>query len=376
MNKILNLFCPAGFVISAFKNACKKMKGANMKKSCFTFILALLTIFTASQAFAEDLPEIEPITVIPYIKPIPVQPLPENTSTDIIDPAPFQPQPQPAYALDTCTSGRVTNCYYYDEINTQLIDMDCDCIPERDRNGFRIDNCAPDGIAPAESFYNPDQIDSNADGKGDACTDTDKDGVMDDEDNCIDIPNANQLDTDSDGIGDLCEDTDNDGLLDTEDNCPLDANSAQHDADEDGIGDPCDNCPLVDNVTQLDTDEDGRGDACSNDDDADGVTDSFDNCPVRYNPDQDDSDGDNVGDACDNCMDIANFDQEDFDSNGIGDVCEFDVNPYEDVPTPYNWSDGGCSLGLGGQAVNPFTNFILMAIALFPVVLKKRFKIK
>ncbi len=39
--------------------------------------------------------------------------------------------------------------------------------------------------------------------------DTDGDGICDTEDNCPDVPNTNQLDTDNDGVGDACENTNN-----------------------------------------------------------------------------------------------------------------------------------------------------------------------
>lgn len=45
--------------------------------------------------------------------------------------------------------------------------------------------------------------------------DTDKDGIPDTRDNCVNIPNQNQLDTDNDGIWNVCDtDDDGDGILD------------------------------------------------------------------------------------------------------------------------------------------------------------------
>jgi len=129
------------------------------------------------------------------------------------------------------------------------------------------------------------------------CTDTDGDGVCDNEDNCVTTPNPDQADRDHDGVGDAC------------DNCVSTYNPGQADADHDGVGDACDNCVNTPNPDQADADHDGVGDAC-------------DNCVHTYNPDQADRDHDGVGDACDNCVDTPNPDQTDSDGDGIGDACE------------------------------------------------------
>ena len=50
--------------------------------------------------------------------------------------------------------------------------------------------------------------------------DTDGDGVLDANDNCVNTANADQSDKDNDGIGDVCDtDDDNDGVPDTSDQC-------------------------------------------------------------------------------------------------------------------------------------------------------------
>lgn len=60
---------------------------------------------------------------------------------------------------------------------------------------------------------------------GDACDnniDRDSDGIQDNRDNCVLIPNADQVDTDGDGRGDVCDaDIDNDGIPNERDNCPF-----------------------------------------------------------------------------------------------------------------------------------------------------------
>ncbi len=240
--------------------------------------------------------------------------------------------------------------------------------------GPKLDDQDADGVADSKDNCpkdaNASQLDTDKDGKGDACdTDDDNDGIADGSDNCNKNANSSQLDTDGDGQGDACDgDDDGDGVADAKDNCPKDKNAGQLDTDGDGQGDACDddddgdgvpdasdNCPTIKNASQTDSDGDGKGDACEADDDDDGIIDADDNCPNVANPDQMDSDGDGMGDVCDsdkdgdgvddatdNCPDIANPDQADEDQNQVGDACEGDTDgdgipdPLDNCPTVAN----------------------------------------
>ncbi|MBK9103480.1 MAG: thrombospondin type 3 repeat-containing protein [Saprospiraceae bacterium] len=227
-----------------------------------------------------------------------------------------------------------------------MVTLDEDLTPDTDGDGI------PDLEDNCPQVPNPQQIDTDDDGLGNACDpDDDNDGITDINDNCPLIVNADQMDTDDDGNGNACDnDDDNDGISDANDNCPLTPNQAQNDNDNDGMGNACDtdddndgildsndNCPFVSNTDQEDTDDDGTGNACDDDDDNDGILDNDDNCPLTANPGQNDNDNDGQGNACDtdddndgipdtndNCPFISNIEQVDQDGDGLGNECDDD----------------------------------------------------
>lgn len=92
---------------------------------------------------------------------------------------------------DPCTVGAVE----------QSIGLDPDGDEDGDGASNAVDNCL--------ALPNPDQLDTDGDGEGDACdTDDDGDGVADEADNCVLVVNPDQSDVDGDGIGDACDPTD------------------------------------------------------------------------------------------------------------------------------------------------------------------------
>ncbi len=151
---------------------------------------------------------------------------------------------------------------------------------------------------------------SGAGGPGD----TDGDGLTDDVDRCIEVPEDFDGFKDTDGCPDL--DNDGDGLPDLEDECPISAEDLDGFQDEDGCPDPDndgdgvpdggDDCPLVPGLPELN----GCPDA-----DSDGIVDDMDQCPQEPGPlatsGCPDSDGDRVPDFRDECPDKPISEQAD-----------------------------------------------------------------
>ncbi|SDS37447.1 OmpA family protein [Winogradskyella sediminis] len=129
-------------------------------------------------------------------------------------------------------------------------------------------------------------------------TDTDGDGVYDQDDAC---PEEAGLE-----IFNGCPDSDNDGIQDSKDDCPNTAGLAEFngcpDSDGDGVMDKDDKCPDVAGLKTL---------AGCPDADGDGVSDADDNCPNEAGPAANsgcpwpDTDGDGVLDKDDKCPNEA-----------------------------------------------------------------------
>lgn len=127
--------------------------------------------------------------------------------------------------------------------------------------------------------------------------DTDRDGVKDDVDACVNTPGLPELNG--------CPDDDGDGVRNSEDDCPdvpgLAALAGCPDADGDTVADKYDSCPETPGIPALD----GCPDA-----DEDGIADNDDNCPEQFGPAENngcpwsDRDGDGVFDKDDNCPDV------------------------------------------------------------------------
>jgi len=138
-----------------------------------------------------------------------------------------------------------------------------------------------------------------------ADVDTDNDGIIDTEDNCIDVYNPDQRDTNQDGYGNICDpDLDNDGDITGNDGDIIEAifdltpENSDWNPDADLNGD--NEIEMSDVIIWMDMSGGRPGPSFGLSTDKDGWIDERDNCPDVANPDQIDTDGDGIGDACEN----------------------------------------------------------------------------
>jgi outer membrane protein OmpA-like peptidoglycan-associated protein len=188
-------------------------------------------------------------------------------------------------------------------------------------------------------------------------SDRDKDGILDDDDACPDIPGPENKDPRLNG----CPDRDGDRIIDPEDACPdvpgvpnadpeKNGCPPPHDRDGDGIFDEVDACPDVPGVADPDPQKNG----CPPDRDGDGIIDVEDACPdvpgvrnrdPRKNGCPPDRDGDGIIDKEDACPDVPGPRNEDPAKNGcplarienneikITERVEFEFNSAKLVPS-------------------------------------------
>jgi hypothetical protein len=128
-----------------------------------------------------------------------------------------------------------------------------------------------DGVLPPEDCDDRDAAvypgapedfdgrDNDCNGLVDDLPDADGDGVADMWDNCDAQPNPTQADFDLDGRGDACDDTDQDGLTDAEE-LALGTEPFVRDTDRDGLLDGAEVHAVLSDPLDADTDGDLHGD--------------------------------------------------------------------------------------------------------------------
>ena len=151
-------------------------------------------------------------------------------------------------------------------------------------------------------------------------TDTDNDGIYDDEDACPEVFGLIEYNG--------CPDADNDGVIDSKDDCPdvagLESLNGCPDTDNDGIADKDDACP---------NDKGTKANKGCPDADNDGIIDSKDNCPNVAGPEVNngcpwpDTDGDGVLDKDDDCPDVFGI----ASNNGCPEVTVQDIAKLEEL---------------------------------------------
>ncbi len=190
----------------------------------------------------------------------------------------------------------------------RLVDEDDDGNPDWWEMDNNRDPLRPDAEETCPCIDNPNQQDSDGDGRRDVCDlDIDGDGAL----NPICV-----FDSGGDFSQALLEQA-GPQLGEPVDNCLFTPNPDQADFDLNGVGDVCEVCPCLDNPNANDTDGDGTKDACDIDIDGDLVNNPmciFDNSGLL--------DQSKLIDNEDNCIFDPNSNQLDTDNNGIGDVCQ------------------------------------------------------
>ncbi len=197
--------------------------------------------------------------------------------------------------LDDCPRGRFgwrsTSSTDHDGDGCRDIDEDFD----DDEDGIfdHLDACPKGPIG----WVSSPEGDEDQDGCSDI--DTDGDGWVDQADVCPTVSDPNQLDMDGDGVGNACDDdVDGDGISEEFDACPVDffswtstpatdhdgdgcKDAEELDDDNDGVLDAYDRCPTGDVGWSVEEDHDGDGcrDEEDLDDDDDGRLDPADGCP-------------------------------------------------------------------------------------------------
>ena len=154
------------------------------------------------------------------------------------------------------------------------------------------------------------------------------------------------------------------------------------DSDKDGVIDINDNCPNTNNPLQIDSDLDGAGDECDNDDDNDGITDNsgddcprggawnwtsdsttdFDNDGCRDSTEDTDDDNDGVEDEDDGCLSSytppRNWWTSDSSNDLDGDGCRDADEDSDDDGDGFNDAEDDCNKVSGTSDLGSYTGCV------------------
>ncbi|MCB9796863.1 MAG: hypothetical protein H6741_29530 [Alphaproteobacteria bacterium] len=190
--------------------------------------------------------------------------------------------------------------------------------------------------------------------------DDDGDGVINEDDNCLEAANADQADLDGDGEGDACDDdVDGDGLSNEDETDVYGSDPEDRDTDGDGLEDGDEVNTYGTDPTSADTDSDGvpddeelevtGTDPTDADSDDDGLLDGEELNSYGTDPNDPDTDDDGLGDAeeLDLGTEPAN---PDTDGDGLSDGEEVNTTGTDplDADTDDDGLDDGRELGETG----------------------------